>query len=269
MRSALALLALAAVLAAAAMLPGEWTAPMSKPPAPLAVELLGPGEPVDRPAIDAALGGTIRLIARALPMEVRNELVTVEGMPPRHFATILVRDGCLRLDWRDAPLVVLPPGARLVRDRDGDAAIVYAEAPAAKVGEPIWWEGRTVRLGSDEVLSQLRARCGPGSPVYVGLVQSVAASQAGADRAAARNFAERYGVPPEEALKRVQACRAGIDLGPGGDPSRMIDNPCGMVPPPPVEDPRDCPPGTSLSGGLCRTPEGFVRPIPGFDSDVP
>ena len=33
-------------------------------------------------------------------------------------------------------------------------------------------------------------------------------------------------------------------------------------PPPPVMDPSECPPGSSISAGLCRTPEGYLRPLP-------
>ena len=34
------------------------------------------------------------------------------------------------------------------------------------------------------------------------------------------------------------------------------------MPPRPVMDASECPPGSSLAGGLCRTPEGYLRPLP-------
>lgn len=37
---------------------------------------------------------------------------------------------------------------------------------------------------------------------------------------------------------------------------------CITIPPPPVARQEDCPAGTKLSFGLCRTPEGYIRPLP-------
>jgi hypothetical protein len=245
------------------MRPTSWTAPKRKPPPPLPIELLAPGEPPGQPAVDPALRGTIRLFARVQPIRVPDEptMMTLDA-PPRHFATIVVRDGCLRLNWGNSPHAVFAPGARLVRGKDARLAIVSGDGSVAQVGERVWWEGGIGGVGSGEPLARLRTQCGAGDLVYLGLAQDVATSQKRADEQAAGNFAEMYGVPAKQALKRMQACRAAIDLGPGGDPSRMIENPCGTVPPPPVEDAASCPAGTSHSGGLCRTPEGHVRPIP-------
>jgi hypothetical protein len=260
---ALALLVLAGLLAAAAMLPSEWTRPKPKPRRALQIELLTPGEPKGNPAIDPALAARVRAVARVVPLPVSDELITITlEAPQRHFATIVLQGGCLRFDAPGAPHVVLPPGTRLVADDKGSPAIVHADGSGANIGEQVWWEESSAALSRNGALGRLRAECGPGEPVYGGFMQSVVRSRERADDDAARRFSDTYGVPLKDARKRMRACRERIDLGPGGDPARMIENPCGMAPPALVQNPRSCPPGTTHRGGLCRTPEGFVRPIP-------
>ena len=112
------------------------------------------------------------------------------------------------------------------------------------------------------MLARVHERCGPGPVQVVGLLQSLSAGQAFADGQSATRLAAMYGLSWDEALARIHACRERLSQGPGGNRIVMVETPCGTTPPPPVSDPARCPPGTTLSAGLCRTPEGSVRPIP-------
>lgn len=222
------------------------------------------------PAIAADVAGTVRLLARLAPIPSSDELiVTTLEAPPRRFSKVILRDGCLRLAEPGEPHAVFPAGTRLYVDDQGFltiGALANGDSVNPRVGELLWWEDRQPPQLDPAAVPRIRERCGPGAVKFVGLVQSVAASRALADALAATNFAKRYGVPWNEALRRVRTCRAamGRNLPDGG--ARMIDNMCGSTPPSPVVDPQSCPPGTSLSGGLCRTPEGYIRPIPAAPS---
>jgi hypothetical protein len=174
------------------MLPRSWTAAKPKLRPPLPIELLAPGEPPGNAAVDPALRGTVRLFARVQAIKVPDEpmIMTLEA-PPRHFATIVIRNGCLRLNWHDSPHAVFAPGARLVPGADEGLAILGGDGSVAKVGERVWWEGTSGNVGAGEAVARLRAQCGPGDLVYLGVPQSVAASQKRADEQAARSFSER------------------------------------------------------------------------------
>lgn len=184
---------------------------------------------------------------------------------PHRFGTIILRDGCLKLAEPGEPHAILLSGTKLYVDDAGFltvGVISNGVAISPRVGEPAWWPGETPQQISAAAAARIRAKCGPGTIKIIGFAQSVAASQAAADEIAARNLVNTYGLPWGTALAKTRACRARLTSNNQIKPSKMIESPCGTTPPSPVADPRSCPAGTSLTGGLCRTPAGYIRPVP-------
>lgn len=247
---------------------------LSAPPRELqpTAELIGPSPQLfasNAPAIAPALGGLLRLVARIAPVPPSDQLVNFNPEAPgRDVARIILRDGCLRVAAPGEPHLILPAGTRLYVDEQGflSLGIVSNSRANPRVGELAWWEGFPQPPVSPAVAARIRAQCGPGRVRFLTLAQSVSATQALSDAAAAKTFADRYGAPWRDALRSIQRCRAqmtkNLPSSPSGEPPLLIENMCGSTPPSPVADPRSCPPGTSFSGGLCRTPEGYVRPVP-------
>ncbi len=240
--------------------PGRLLIPSLSPPAF--------GEPTlaDEPPVAEEVAGLVRLLARLAPMPPSDRLVNFNAEEPSpQFGTIILRDGCLKLAGPGEPHAVLPAGTKLHLDDDGyltAGIIANGAATNPRLGEPAWWPGE-IRLPADATaVARIQAKCGPGAVRIVGLAQSVSASQAAADGAAARNLVDMYGLPWAAALSRVRTCRTRLAQDSGIGPLKMIDNRCGSTPPSPVADPRSCPAGTSLTGGLCRTPTGHIRPVP-------
>ena len=241
--------------------PARSLVPSAFPDPPGAATLTG------EPLVAAQAAGLIRLFPRLAPVPPSDELVTfdlVEASPV--FGTIILRDGCLKLAEPGEPHAILPAGTKLTIDSEGfltAGVSANGEATNPRIGEPAWWpEAFRPRAADAAAVARIRATCGPGAVIQIGPAQSLAASQSAADGAAARNIVNMYGLPFTTALTKVRACRIRLGRNSGIDPQRMITNPCGSTPPSPVADQRSCPAGTTLSGGLCRTPEGHIRPIP-------
>ena len=217
------------------------------------------------PPVAAQVAGLVRLLSRVAPVPPSDQIVTINlDEPPRDFGTVILRDGCLRVAEAGEPHAIFPAGTWLYIDDAGflTAGVIANDmATNARLGEPAWWSVMPRRVDA-AALGRIRAKCGPGAVRLIGLPQSVSASQAAADGVAARNLVTMYGLPWTTALPLVRECRARLARNSGIDPLKMIENPCGSTPPSPVANPRSCPPGTSLSGGLCRTPSGHIRPIP-------
>jgi hypothetical protein len=301
--SVVALLASSAVLVVLSMLPHHPLRPRPKPRAPLAVELIEPARtgpaqpsrglsiessgfgtilsapgrkfiPAGEPTLAAAqpvadqVAGLIRLFSRLAPVPPSDELTTFNlDIPPPQFGTIILRDGCLKLAERGEPHAILPAGARLYIDGEGylTAGVVSnGTATSPRLGEPAWWDGGGGWQIEATALKQIQAKCGPGDAVLIGSAQSVLASQAAADEAAASNIVTMYGLPWATALTEVHECRIRFAQNSGVDPTKIIATYCGNTPPSPVADQRSCPADTTLSGGLCRTPEGYIRPVSKF-----
>lgn len=247
---------------------------LSAPPRKLepTAELIEPGPQLfasNAPAIAPALGGLLRLVARIAPVPPSDQLVNFNPEAPgRDVGRIILRDGCLRLAAAGEPHVILPAGTRLYVDDQGYLSLgILSDSRAnPRVGELVSWEAYPQPPLSLAAAARVRTQCGPGPVRFLTIALSVSASQALSDAFAAKNFADRYGVPWVDALRSVQRCRDRMAKNlpplPSGEPPLLIENMCGSTPPSPVADPASCPPGTSLSGGLCRTPDGYVRPVP-------
>jgi hypothetical protein len=226
------------------------------------------GEPAlaTEPPVAAQVGGLARLLARLAPMPPSNQLiVTTSEEPAPRFGTIILRDGCLRLAEPGEPLAILPAGTKLYIDAEGfltAGVIANGAATNPRLGEPAWWPGEDRRQVDSTAVERIRSKCGPGAARLIGPAQSLAASQAAADGAAARNLVSMYGLPWTTALTQVRTCRERLAQNSGIDPLKMIHNPCGSTPPSPVADAGSCPAGTSFAGGLCRTSAGHIRPVP-------
>ncbi|MGB7374155.1 hypothetical protein [Pontixanthobacter sp.] len=184
---------------------------------------------------------------------------------------ITLQDGCFRAAGRDNALVLFPIGATLFVDAENYLAFGSGVSPGyARVGEKVTFTGSINEVTTPELVAPIHAACGKGKVIMVGGLASAAARDA-QDRVSSRAIAvrslrDRYGLDPEQAERAVvwlERRNAAIPRGPENLPSPPIS--IGMiidVPPPPVFDPSTCPSGTSLSGALCRTPEGYLRPLP-------
>lgn len=240
--------------------PATEAAPQPNPPLPK------PVNPPPGPPVPPELSAAVRLFARQLAPPVRDDLIPSNLLPPpQQISRVILRDGCFRLAEPGEPHAVFTVGTRLYLDGRGYLAIGAAgpQGPMrARVGELLWWSGERRQLRDPRSLAQIHARCGPGRAEIVGLVQSVSIGQALADGMSATRFASMYGVPWSQAIVRVRLCRERLSRSANGSRITMIETPCGSTPPRPVANPSECPAGTSLSGGLCRTPQGYVRPIP-------
>ncbi len=173
--------------------------------------------------------------------------------------------------------MLFPFGARLFVDAQNYLAFGREETPGyARVGETVVFMGSIYEVTEPVLVGPIHAACGPGKVIKVEGLESADARdrQQASDNEvnALRRLRESYGL--DEALARRaytwleqrQAGRGQIGL----DGVRMPPIDALMVimsPPPPVVDPANCPPGSSLSIGLCRTPEGYLRPLPEWLSE--
>ncbi|WP_296221651.1 hypothetical protein [uncultured Sphingomonas sp.] len=118
------------------------------------------------PPVPSQVAGLVRIVARLTPEPPAKEPTLTLEMPPRHFATILLRHGCLKLTEPGKPgeaHVVLPPLSKLYV---GDDGFLVIGTPASgdenpRVGEPAWWEGdsrRPLEAGAVADSRQVRVR---------------------------------------------------------------------------------------------------------------
>ena len=185
---------------------------------------------------------------------------------------VVLRDGCFRAADRDNALLLFPFGANLFVDSENYLAFGSEEVPGyARVGETVQFMGSVNEVTEPELVDPILAACGPGRVIKVEGLESAAARDrqdlSDGEINALRSLQSRYGLDEAQArrafawLERKQKRR----VQPDGDGNRLPPITAWMVmstPPPPVMNPADCPPGSALSLGLCRTPEGYLRPLP-------
>lgn len=203
-------------------------------------------------AINRQLALGIARLIRIFPQADR-PLGPVELIESR--AKVILGDGCFKLADHGNALVLFPIGAQLFIDRDGYLALGSGEVPGyARVGEEIVTPGTISEITAPELVERIHAACGPGKVMKLNGIQSAAAwraQQAVTTNAnSLRQLRAFYGLPDAEARTVFDACKK--QMGRGF---------CVLSPPPPMR-PENCPPGTRFSSGLCRTPEGFIRPLP-------
>jgi len=177
---------------------------------------------------------------------------------------VVLRDGCFRASGRrvDDALVLFPLGAQLFVDGEGYLAFGERETPGyGRVGEEVEFHGIPEEVTAPELVRPIHAACGAGKVVRINGMRSGAADQAqealDQNARALRDLREMYGLPDAQARRLLEACKRHV----GGTV-------CLLSPPPPVMRQEDCPEGTALSGSLCRTPEGYIRPLPRWLQDL-
>ena len=174
-------------------------------------------------------------------------------------------DGCFRAPDRDNALVLFPYGARLFVDSQNYLAFGAGESPQyARVGEKLVFGGSVAEIETPALIDPIHDACGPGRVIKIEGMASANAravqDRADTERNAITRLQSMYGLDratAERAVFWLQKERAKITDP--AVPSLPVESP-----PPPVMDPAQCEPGTKLSFGLCRTPEGFVRPFPSW-----
>ena len=187
---------------------------------------------------------------------------------------VVLKDGCFRAASHDNALVLFPFGADLFVDSQNYLAFGNEERPGyARVGEEVVFMGSVHEIDTPELVDPIHRACGPGKVIKVEGLSSAAARerQESLDYAATalRSLENNYGLGRAEArrafewLERRQAAVKAVDADgkpvPPVTASLII-----MSPPPPVMDSSDCPAGSQLVSGLCRTPEGYLRPLPAW-----
>lgn len=207
-------------------------------------------------AINRPLPTDIAPLVRIFPRDDRPE-GALNAINSR--AKVVLRDGCFRVAGgdHDGALVLFPLGAQLFVDREGYLAYGSGEAPGyARVGEELVFPGSIGEVKAAELTDPIRKACGSGKVVKITGMQSAAAERAQdavtQNANALRQLRDSYGLSEDVARKALERCKARMGFG-----VCLLTPP----PPPPPGGP-DCPPGTKASYGMCRTPEGYIRPIP-------
>ena len=186
--------------------------------------------------------------------------------------TIVLKDGCFRAaDWEGA-LVLFPFGAKLFVDSNNYLAFGSGERSGyARVGEAVEFMGSIQEVATPELVDPIHAACGPGKVIQVEGMESAAAGDTQrrvTDRAnAMRALQDRYGLDARQAERALDWLDARGEANRRTTPDGILEPPITgammvEMPPRPVMDPSECPPGSSLSSGLCRTPDGHLRPLP-------
>jgi hypothetical protein len=171
-------------------------------------------------------------------------------------AKVVLEDGCFRLVDQGSALALFPLGSRLFIDHEGFLAFGAGGAPGyARVGEEVVFPGIATQVTAKSLVEPIHAACGPGKVMQIFEMKSAAANSAqnlvDSNAQALRELRRSYGLSEEAAHKALKACR-----------ERTGSGNCILSPPPPVRSQQDCPAETKLSFGLCRTGEGFIRPLP-------
>ena len=230
------------------------------------VPLVNPPRP---PAQDRAVPENVAPFLRIFPRHDR-PAGALNAVNSR--VTVVLKDGCFRAADRDDALVLFPFGANLFVDSNNYLAFGSGERPGyARVGEAVEFMGSIQEVTTPELVDPIHAACGPGKVIKIEGMESAAAGdtqRAVTDRAnAMRRLQAEYGLDARQAERALdwldargeanrQTTQDGI-LEPPITGAMMVE-----MPPRPVMDASECPPGSSLSSGLCRTPEGHLRPLP-------
>lgn len=210
--------------------------------------------------VNKPLPANIERLVRIFPRDDR-PVGIVNSIDSR--AKIELHDGCFRIADQGGAFALLPMGAQLFIDREGYLAFGSAESPGyARVGETVVFPGSIGEVTAPELVAPIHAACGSGKVIRITGLRSAAAESAQSavsqNAQALRQFREWYGMSEVAARTALQRCiaNAGTSFCPTSPPS------------PPMSRQADCPAGTKLSYGMCRTPEGYIRPVPNWLGDL-
>ncbi|WP_149036388.1 hypothetical protein [Aurantiacibacter atlanticus] len=186
---------------------------------------------------------------------------------------ITLEDGCFRAPDRDNALVLFPLGAQLFVDSDNYLAFASDGWPGyARVGEAVTFTGSVNEVSTPELVGPIHAACGSSTVIAVGGTASAAASSAqdavSSRASTVRSLRSSYGIDADQAERAV----VWLERRQAAQPVQRDENgialpplPVGAYlnsPPRPVMDAAECPPGSSPQQFICRTPEGWMRPLP-------
>ena len=171
------------------------------------------------------------------------------------FAKVVLRDGCFRSPDNGDALVLFPLGAQLFIDDEGYLAFGSEETSGyARVGEEIVFMGSIGEVNAPELVGTIHTACGTGKVIKVNAMRSAAAERAqdqvSTNFNAFRQLKEMYGLSDAQASRAFEKCKEQAGFGT-----------CLLSPPRPMRE-EECPAGSRLSYGLCRTHEGYIRPLP-------
>ena len=182
---------------------------------------------------------------------------------------IVLKDGCFRAaDQKDA-LVLFPYGAKLFIDSAGYLAFDSEEKRGyARVGETVIFMGSIGEVKTSSLIDPIHAVCGPGRVIKAEGLESALArglqNSVDSEAQSIRQLQAEYGLNAGQAMRANawfnKRQRQRFDDGSMAPPPPPIS--IRGAPPRPVENASDCPRGSRLSYGLCRTPEGWLRPVP-------
>jgi hypothetical protein len=199
-------------------------------------DALDPAEPVTDEA---------RRFVRILP-QARHR--TGSETSELNIGTIVLRDGCFRLDGpgEDDPFAFF--GAETgVRLDEAGALTLYRRGPGGYGGEPARVGERMVlgggagrEIGDADATAAVRAACGPGRVVAVGNPRSYAAFRRRHSAWRVDAIAQRQHISRDEAWRRLTACWAREDEH--AERVRRGTVGANPAPPPPCEDPAPPPP---------------------------
>ena len=186
---------------------------------------------------------------------------------------VVLEDGCFRAPERENALVLFPVGTTLFVDEEGYLAFGSPDMPGyGRVGEVLSFGGTMPEITTPELVDPIHAACGEGPVIKIEGTRSGAADRADWEaednRRALNTLTEGYGLTAAQArdamrwLEQRQA-KQPRQTAPDGTPfppitASMIVN----APPRPPQPDTVCPPGTTMTFGICRTPEGYMRPLP-------
>lgn len=189
--------------------------------------------------------------------------VSDEPLLPIYRGRLIVERGCIRLDIPGRPAVRFSTAMRAAIDKEGYLVVrPVIDHPSAspafpRIGEPVQWDNGPVfkadpnepkRVTDPKATAPIIAACGAGPVVKVPFSLKSNAEVLRQDRAAAaRQWRDSYGLSDAEIQARLRGC-TGTD--------------CYPTHPRPVINKADCPPGSEWQSMMCRTPEGYIRPIP-------
>lgn len=188
-------------------------------------------------------------------------------------AKIVLRDGCFRLADRGDALALFPLGAQLFVDTQGYLAFgSQTQQGYARVGEVVEFPGSITEVTTPELVDPIHAACGPGKVIKVTALMSASASNAQQritdEYNAVRRLRDEYGLSADQARRAIrflderQATQPSQKTTEGMSLPPVAATDVVLAPPPPPAPNTVCPAGSKISFGLCRTPEGHLRPLP-------
>lgn len=234
--------------------------------APVVPLISPPRAAPDDPAVAAVIAPHIRIFPRH-----DRPAGAVNSINSR--VKVVLKDGCFRAADHGDALVLFPFGAKLFIDGDNYLAFGSAATPGyARVGEPVTFTGSVAEIAEPVLTDPIHAACGPGKVIKVEDLASAAAfdrqQRVTDDANAVRRLRAEFG------LDEAQARRAFAWLERCQSAQRRQRDANGVLAPPitaeifisslprPVMNASECPPGSKLTFGLCRTPQGYLRPLP-------